>query len=64
VVKVPGVASLREDLGEDLVQLDDPRDKSHVVTVIEDGIFRVVRVERVADDLLKLARELAQVSPL
>lgn len=64
VVKVPGVASLGEDLGEDLVQLHDPRDKSQVLMVIEDGIFRVVRVERVADDLFKPARKLAQVSPL
>lgn len=45
VLKMPSVAFLREDLGEDLIQADDPRDKSHFQPIVEDLVLSVMSVE-------------------
>lgn len=64
VLKVSGVAPLRENLGEDLIQPDYSCDESHFQPVVEDFVLSVAGVERVIDNFLKISCELSQVGSL
>lgn len=64
VLKVSGVAPLRENLRKNLIQPDYSRDKSHLQPVVENLVLCVIGFERVVDKFLKLVGDLSQVDSL
>lgn len=64
MLKKSGVTFLSEDLREDLIQLDDPCDEPHFQPVVEDLVFIIVGVERIANYTLEIGCELSQIGSL